>query len=111
MISMNIRPPRATAERNVESVPNVNARILNSGSRNIGSATRRSITTNATSDTTPDATRISTRGLPHPVAESPYGRMPYVTAIMIRISPTANVMLPPQSTLARFGVEISWSLR
>ena len=37
--------------------------------------------------------------------------MPYVTAIMIRISPTANVMLPPQSTLARFGVEISWSLR
>ena len=30
---------------------------------------------------------------------------------MIRISPTANVMLPPQSIRARFGVEISWSLR
>ena len=37
MISMNIRPPRATAERKLESVPNVNARIRNSGSRNIGS--------------------------------------------------------------------------
>ena len=111
MISMNIRPPRATAERNVDSVPNVNARILNSERRNIGSVTRRSIATNATSERTPDATRISTRGLPQPVAESPYGRMPYVTAIMIRISPTANVMLPPQSIRARFGVEISWSLR
>ncbi len=50
MISMNISPPRATADRNVDSVPNVNARILNSGSRNIGSVTRRSIITNAISD-------------------------------------------------------------
>ena len=71
MISMNIRPPRATADRNVDSVPNVNARILNSGRRNIGSATRRSIIANAISDATPEAIRISTRGLPHPVAESP----------------------------------------
>jgi hypothetical protein len=36
MISMNISPPRATADRNVESVPNVYARFLNSDSRNIG---------------------------------------------------------------------------
>ncbi len=76
MISMNISPPRATADRNVDSVPNVNARILNSGRRNIGSVTRRSIITKAISDATPNASRMSTRGLAHPVAESPYGRMP-----------------------------------
>ena len=55
MISMNISPPRATAERNVESVPNVNARMRNSGSRNIGSATRRSIAANATRHASPGA--------------------------------------------------------
>ena len=37
MISMNISPPRATAARNVDIVPNVNALIRNSGRRNIGS--------------------------------------------------------------------------
>ena len=76
MISMNIRPPRATAERNVDSVPNVNARILNSGRRNIGSSTRRSTTAKITSESTPQPIRRSTRGLPHPVAELPYGRIP-----------------------------------
>ena len=54
MISMNINPPRATAERNVESVPNVKARIRNSGNRNIGSSTRHSISANATKETTPE---------------------------------------------------------
>src|SRR4029078_11295116 len=41
MMSMNMSPPRATAERKVESVPNVNARMRKSGSRNIGSAAGR----------------------------------------------------------------------
>ena len=36
MMSMNIRPPRPIADRKVESVPKVNALILNSRSRNIG---------------------------------------------------------------------------
>ncbi len=71
MISMNIRPPRATAERNVESVPNVNARIRNSGSWNIGSATRRSTATNATRQTAAAASSAITRGLPQPSALSP----------------------------------------
>ena len=53
MISMNIRPPRATADRNVDSVPKVNARILNSASRNIGPATRRSMNAKATSEARP----------------------------------------------------------
>ena len=71
MISMNIRPPRATADRNVDSVPNVNARIRNSGSWNIGLATRRSISTNATSRTAPEPSSAITRGLPHPVGWPP----------------------------------------
>ena len=76
MISMNIRPPRATAERKVESVPKVKARMRNSGRRNIGSATRRSTITKATRLTAAPASRASTRGLPHPIAWPPAGRMP-----------------------------------
>ena len=71
MISMNISPPRATAERNVESVPNVNARIRNSGRRNIGSSTRHSISAKATSETTPAPSRAITLGLVQPVAWPP----------------------------------------
>ena len=71
MISMNINPPRATAERNVESVPNVNALIRNSGSRNIGSATRHSISANATSEARPAPISASTFGLVQPVAWPP----------------------------------------
>ncbi len=71
MISMNIRPPRATAARKVESVPKVKARMRNRGSRNIGSATRRSIAAKATSEATEPARRTSTRGLPQPVGEPP----------------------------------------
>src|SRR6478736_4105184 len=48
MMSMNIRPPRATADRKVDSVPKVKARMRKSGRRNIGSATRRSTSTKAT---------------------------------------------------------------
>ena len=77
MISMNISPPRATAERNVESVPNVNARIRNSGSRNIGSVTRCS----AIAKTTKAHGRAgraarSPAGSSSPVEWPPAGRMP-----------------------------------
>ena len=71
MISVNIRPPRATAARKVESVPNVNARILNSWSRNIGSAARRSTTQNASRESTPSDSSATTRGLVQPVAWPP----------------------------------------
>ena len=39
MISMNMRPPRPTPASREERLPAVKARILNSGKRNIGSAT------------------------------------------------------------------------
>ena len=77
MMSMNISPPRATAERNVDSVPNVNARMRNSGRRNIGSAGGCSTTTKV--DEADDGARpssASTRGLPQPIAWPPAGRIP-----------------------------------
>ncbi len=76
MISMNIRPPRATAARNDDSVPNVNARIRSSESLNIGSRARRSISTNAISDATPADQQHDHPGLVQPVAWRPYGRIP-----------------------------------
>ena len=69
-------PPRDTADRNVDSVPNVNAWTRKSGSRNIGCAERRSTAMNATSDTSAPLTRIKTRGLVQPVGCPPAGRMP-----------------------------------
>ena len=36
MMSMNISPPRARADRKLDSVPKVNARIRSSSRRNIG---------------------------------------------------------------------------
>ena len=71
MISMNISPPRATAARKVESVPKVKALMRNSGRRNIGSATRRSISTKAVSESNESAVSASTRGLSQPVACDP----------------------------------------
>ena len=71
MISMNIRPPRPSADRNVETVPKVNARILNRLSRNIGWATRVSMSTKAASRAAPAARRAMTRGLPQPMACPP----------------------------------------
>ena len=73
MINMNSSPPRATAARNDEIVPNENARIRISESLNIGSVARRSISTNATSDATPAASSTITRGLVHPVVELSVG--------------------------------------
>jgi hypothetical protein len=76
MISMNISPPRLIAERNVASVPKVNALILNSGSRNIGSATRVSMTPNAVSDATPNTSSEMTGALVHPMLCPLAGSMP-----------------------------------
>ena len=77
MISMNISPPRATADRNVDSVPNVNARILNSGSRNIGCGDALLDGHERDSEAIDAAPAApSTRALPQPVACPPAGRMP-----------------------------------
>ena len=76
MIRMNIRPPRAIAERKVESVPKVNARIRKSESRNIGSGTRRSMNANATRLRQAIPSRMRTRGLAQPVGWPSAGRMP-----------------------------------
>ena len=68
MISMNISPPRPTADRKLARVPAVKARMRNSGSRNIGSAVRRSMMANTISRATPQAERRrSTTGLVHPM--------------------------------------------
>src|SRR5665213_1058638 len=64
MISMNSSPPRSHAARNVESVPNVNARIRNSDRRNIGSATARSMNANAARQATPAPSSEITSALP-----------------------------------------------
>ena len=76
MISMNISPPRATADRNVDSVPNVKARMRNSGSRNIGCAARFSTNRKAIRLISAPDTSAITRALPQPVACPPAGRMP-----------------------------------
>src|SRR5690242_3921141 len=97
MISMNIRPPRATADKKVESVPNVKALIRNSWSRNMGCATRRSIIAKAIRLTVAPAISASTLGLVQPVGWPFAGRMPYVTATITSTRPSANVTLPHQS--------------
>ena len=111
MISMNSRPPRAIAARKVDSVPKVKARMRNRARRNIGSATRLSMTAKAISEVTAPAISTSTRGLAHPVGAPPYGLMPKVTATMIRIRPSAKVTLPHQSIAAGRGLLRSSSLR
>ena len=67
MISMNMRPPRPTADRKLAKVPAVKARMRKSGSRNIGSAARRSMTAKAISSTTPKLSAPITTGLIHPM--------------------------------------------
>ena len=76
MISMNISPPRLSAARKLASTPAVNARILNSCSRNIGSATRVSMTQNATSSAMPTPSSASTAGFVQPIVSCPYGSIP-----------------------------------
>ena len=69
-VTVEVCPPRATAERNVDSVPNVNARIRNSGSRNIGSGVRVSTTRNATAPA-PSRTGLMERSSAMPVPSGP----------------------------------------
>ena len=73
---MNISPPRATEDRNVDSVPNVNARMRKSERLNIGCAERRSTPANTTRRVTAPASRTRTFVLPQPVAAPPDGRIP-----------------------------------
>ena len=69
--SMNISPPRLRAARKLAKTPDVKARILNSWSRNMGSATFVSMTQKATIRTTPIPMAPRTRGFPHPMLEVP----------------------------------------
>jgi hypothetical protein len=57
-------------------VPNVNARMRKSGSRNIGSVTRCSAIAKTTKLTTAPTRSAITRGLVQPVEWPPAGRMP-----------------------------------
>ena len=76
MISMNMSPPRPTAARKLDSVPNVNARMRNKPSRNIGFSTRLSTSANAVRNAAPSASAESTNGLVHPIGSDLYGSMP-----------------------------------
>jgi hypothetical protein len=67
MIRMNIRPPRPRPDSSEARLPAVNGRIRNSDSRNIGSATRVSITQKAISTARPPKIRDSTSGLVQPM--------------------------------------------
>ncbi len=76
MMSMNMRPPRPTAARKLASTPAVKARIRNSGRRNMGSATRVSMTAKAMSNPTPAPSSHSTAGAVQPMVWLPCGSMP-----------------------------------
>ncbi len=67
MISMNMRPPRLSEARKLATLPAVKARIRNSVSRNMGWATRVSMTPKTTSKTTPPKISPITTGLVQPM--------------------------------------------
>jgi hypothetical protein len=67
MISMNWMPPRAIDTSRPATLPAVNSRILNSDSRNIGSATRVSMTRKISSTTSPPMISPSTTGDSQPI--------------------------------------------
>ena len=71
MIRMNIRPPRPSPASRLDTLPAVNARILNRLSRNIGSATLVSIRQNAASTAMPPPMAPITSGLVQPIAAPP----------------------------------------
>ena len=71
MISTNSRPPRPRLDSRLARLPAVNARILNSGSRNIGSATRVSTKQNTASTASPPKIAVSTNGLVQPIVCPP----------------------------------------
>ena len=71
MIRMNISPPRPRLESRLARLPAVNGRIRNSESRNIGSATRVSITQKPASTASPPTISPSTTGLVQPIVCPP----------------------------------------
>ena len=71
MIRMNISPPRPRPDSRLARFPAVNGRIRNSESRNIGSATRVSITQNSASTARPPPVRAMTSGLVQPMVCPP----------------------------------------
>ena len=70
-ISMNWSPPRAMEPSRLAAFPAVKARILNSASRNIGSATLDSMMQNTTRMAGPPIRPETTSGLVQPVACPP----------------------------------------
>ena len=76
MMRMNCNPPRAMADVKLTMLPAVKALILNSFMSIIGSVTRFSIMTKATSSATPRTTPESTIGLDQPMLWPPYGCSP-----------------------------------
>ena len=67
MISMNMSPPRLREARALAVLPAVKARIRNRLSRNIGLATRVSMTPNTPSSTSPPKISPITVGLVQPM--------------------------------------------
>ena len=92
-------------------LPAVNARTLNSPSRNIGAATLVSTQQNRTRTAIPPKMPVSTHGLVHPVGWPPYGSSEYTIPVSTEISPTANRVLPSQSILAGMRTPLSRSMR
>ncbi len=71
MISMNCMPPRPRAIIRLAMLPAAKARILNSDSRNSGSATLVSTQLNTSSRAAPPNRAVSTHGLVQPIGCPP----------------------------------------
>ena len=67
MISMNMSPPRLSDARPLATLPAEKARMRNSVRRNMGLATRVSITPNTTSNARPPMISVITKGLVQPM--------------------------------------------
>ncbi len=111
MMIMNISPPRPIEPSSAATVPKVNPRMRNRLTRNIGSATRVSTTTNTASRAAPPMIASRTDGFVQPIEWPPYGWIPYVMPTSTDTRPTAKSTLPHQSTRDRFTTPVSRSLR
>ena len=76
MMSAKSRPPRPIDDSRLARFPLANVRFRSSAKSSIGSATRRSTSTNMPRMRTPPITEPSTAGLVHPIGCPPYGWMP-----------------------------------
>ncbi len=68
---MNISPPRPMEPSSAATVPNVKPRRRNRLTRNMGSATRVSTTTNTINNAMPPMMAVSTDGFVQPIACPP----------------------------------------